>query len=95
MAEILRQAFDRIADAIGKLEHRKYHDQILAVCVEVNSLENDGDAVLRQALERIFREGADPLYVIKVKEIVENLEAAVDRCEDLANVLETILLKNA
>ena len=95
MAEILRRAFDRIADAIGKLEHRKFRDDILAVCVEVNSLENEGDAVLRQALEGIFQEGANPLYVIKMKEIVENLESAVDRCEDLANVLETILLKNA
>jgi predicted phosphate transport protein (TIGR00153 family) len=95
MAEVLRRAFDRVADAIGKLEHRKHRDEILAVCVEVNSLENEGDTVLRRALERIFRPGADPLHVIKIKEIVENLEIAVDRCEDLADVLETILLKNA
>ncbi|MDH4204752.1 MAG: DUF47 family protein [Desulfobacteraceae bacterium] len=95
MIAILQKAFDRISSAVGMLKDLKHRDAIFQICVEVNSLENQGDAVLRTSLERLFKGASDPFYVIKAKEIYESLEDAIDRCEDLSNVIETIIIKNA
>ncbi len=95
MLGIIRKAFEKITSAIGMLRDPKKANTILQLCVEVNSLENDGDALLRESLARLFREAPDPFYLVKAKEIYESLEEAADRCEDLANILETILIKNA
>ena len=95
MSRILRHAFKNVAEAIGMLRNPKQREEIQRLCVEVNRLENEGDAVLRLSLRRLFQDARDPLHVIKMKEIYENLEEAVDRCEDLADVIETILIKNA
>ena len=95
MLGIIRKAFEKISSAIGMLRDPKERKTILQLCVEVNSLENDGDTLLRESLARLFKEADDPFYLIKAKEIYESLEDATDRCEDLANVLETILIKDA
>ena len=95
MLVIIRNAFDKITSAIRMLREQKNYKTILQLCVEVNSLENEGDTVLRESLADLFRETSDPVYLIKAKEIYESLEEATDRCEDLANILETLLLKNA
>jgi predicted phosphate transport protein (TIGR00153 family) len=95
MLVIIRNAFDKITSAIHMLREQKNYRTILQLCVEVNSLENEGDTVLRESLARLFRETSDPIYLIKAKEIYESLEEATDRCEDLANIIETLLLKNA
>ena len=95
MLVIIQKAFDKISTAISMLRNQKQNETILQLCVEINSLENDGDALLRESLARLFRETTDPFYLIKAKEIYESLEEATDRCEDLANILETILIKNA
>jgi predicted phosphate transport protein (TIGR00153 family) len=95
MLAILQKAFDRISLAVGMLRDWKHREAIFQICVEVNSLENQGDAVLRASLERLFKGASDPFYVIKAKEIYESLEDAIDRCEDLSNVIETIIIKNA
>ncbi|MGH7354521.1 MAG: DUF47 domain-containing protein, partial [Candidatus Rokuibacteriota bacterium] len=63
--------------------------------VEVNRLENRADALLRETLAAMFEEEADPIEVIKWKEIYETLETVTDRCEDVANVIEGIILKMA
>ena len=68
---------------------------ILAQCIEVNRLENEADDALRLAISDLFEREKDPIRVIKEKEILETLESATDRCEDVANVLEGIVLKNA
>jgi len=64
-------------------------------CVEVNSLENEADRVSRDAIAQLFDQETDPIYIFKWKEIYETLETATDRCEDAANVLEGVALKNA
>jgi uncharacterized protein len=61
----------------------------------VNRLENVADSILRGALARLFREEKDPITVIKWKEIYETLESATDRCEDVANIIEGVLLENS
>jgi len=69
----------------------EYHVHIM----EVNRLENEADALLRDSLVALFEENADPIEVIKWKEIYETLEIVTDRCEDVANVIEGIILKMA
>jgi predicted phosphate transport protein (TIGR00153 family) len=95
MAAVLKSAFGLIAQAVTMLDDWKHKEAILKICIEVNSLENQGDVLLREALQRLFERQTEALYVIKAKEIYESLEEAIDRCEDLANIIETILIKNA
>ncbi len=64
-------------------------------CVEVNSLENEADRVCRDAIAYLFENEKDPITLLKWKEIYETLETTTDRCEDAANVLEGVALKNA
>lgn len=95
MAELLRRAIDLVLLALQRLRHMKQPEPILQTCVAINALENEVDAVLRQALARIFREEKDPLTVIKWKEILEYLESATDRCEDVAQIIEGVVLEHA
>lgn len=64
-------------------------------CIEINRLENEADRVTRDAIGRLFEEEKDPIAVIKWKEIYETLEDTTDSCEDVANILESVVLKNA
>ncbi|TFG67357.1 MAG: DUF47 family protein [Anaerolineales bacterium] len=57
-------------------------------------LENEGDTVFNQGLVKLFENGSDPVTIIKLKDFYKNLELATDRCEDVANVLEAIVVKN-
>jgi len=67
---------------------------ILAHCVEINRLENEADQVSQQAIARLFEHEKDPINLIKIKELFEFLERATDKAEDVADVLETVVLKN-
>ena len=73
----------------------KHANTISERCIEVNRLENQGDSILRQAVAGLFDKEKDPVAIIKWKEIYENLEIATDRCEDVANIIEGIVLENA
>ncbi|HET6421941.1 MAG TPA: DUF47 domain-containing protein [Geobacteraceae bacterium] len=70
-------------------------EDINRFCVEVNSLENEADRVCREAISQLFDEETDPIRLIKWKEIYETMERASDKCEDAANILESVVLKNA
>jgi predicted phosphate transport protein (TIGR00153 family) len=63
-------------------------------CMEINRLEDEADRIYREALADLFQTPADPLEVLKLKEVYEYLESAVDRCEDVADVLESIAIKS-
>jgi len=67
---------------------------ILSHCVEINRLENEADQVAQHAIARLFECEKDPINLIKIKELLEFLERATDKAEDVANVLETVVLKN-
>ncbi|MBI3020626.1 MAG: hypothetical protein HYY59_01310 [Candidatus Omnitrophica bacterium] len=71
------------------------HEDIIGHCIEINRLENLGDRLLREAFAALFDGNPDPLNVIKWRELYEVLESATDKCEDVANVIEGIVLKNA
>ena len=92
MAHILLQATRQIAEAMPRM--RDFGD-ISHFTVEVNRLENDGDRVVREAIASLFDAGIDPMIVIRWKDIFERLEDAIDSCERVANVLESIVIKNA
>ena len=80
--------------AIHKLKEKNYN-HVQDYCIEINRLENIVDRDFRDALGKLFEEVKDPVLIIKWKEIYEHLEDASDRCEDVANVLEAIVLKYA
>ena len=88
---ILRQA-EELTKAVALLEKQ---DGLLAHCVEINRLENMADSIARGAIGKIFETETDPVRLIKHKELLEVLEMATDKAEDAANVLETVVLKNA
>jgi predicted phosphate transport protein (TIGR00153 family) len=88
---ILRQA-EELTKAVALLEKQ---DGLLAHCVEINRLENMADSIARSAIGKIFETETDPVRLIKHKELLEVLEMATDKAEDAANVLETVVLKNA
>jgi hypothetical protein len=80
--------------AIHKLKEKNY-SHVQDYCIEINRLENRIDRDFRDALAKLFDEVKDPILIIKWKEIYEHLEDASDRCEDVANILEAIVLKYA
>jgi hypothetical protein len=92
LAKILMQSTAEIVKAIKVLEKP---DNILEHCIEINRLENEGDRLSRALIAQLFEEEKDPVQIIKWKEIIETLEIAIDKCEDVANVLETVTLKSA
>jgi len=95
LADILIKVTSEVSKAIPRLRHRKQLDQIPGHCIEINRLENEADAVLRSALGELFDHQVDIAEVIKWREIYEHMENATDRCEDIANVLEGVMIKRA
>lgn len=94
LAQSLVDNANTIHRAITELRNKKYsfvHD----LCIEINRLENEADRIFRRAIGNLFENIKDPILIIKWKEILEHLENATDRCEDVANILEGIVLKNA
>jgi uncharacterized protein len=82
--------------AVGCLKSNRNRDTVLDACREMHTLENESDTVYRRAVGRLFNApGADPIMVMKWKEIYERIEMAVDQCEDVSNILEAIQLKYA
>ena len=70
-------------------------DAILKICKEIDRLESDADRVMRSAMSKLFRDEADVRQLIKLKAIYELLEAVSDKCEDVANMIEGVVLENA
>jgi uncharacterized protein len=92
LAAILHEATGQVAAAVRTLGKQNH---ILSYCIEINRLENESDRVCRDLIARLFEQEKDPVQIIKWKEIIEVIETAVDKCEDVANVIETVTLKNA
>jgi predicted phosphate transport protein (TIGR00153 family) len=74
-------------------ESSRRSKEILDLCVEINSLENQADALFRTAIAELFRNGTDPLSVMKWREVYDKLEAATDIVEDVANTLEGVVME--
>jgi predicted phosphate transport protein (TIGR00153 family) len=95
LARCLVESADHVLSAVSGIRDLGKPNGILQHCIEINRLENVADGILRGALARLFREEKDPIAVIKWKEIYETLETATDRCEDVANIIEGVVLENS
>lgn len=95
LAQVVNKSAEEISKAVVKLKDMKNCQEILHHCIEVNRLENEADDAMNAAIERLFKSGWEPLEIIKLKELLENLEAAADKCEDVANIIEGIILRNS
>ena len=92
LAKIIKTSADEVVRALKALERRQ---GVAEPAVEINRLENEADRAHQAAVRRLFEEERDPVAIIKWKEILDFLEDATDRCEDVANVLEGVVVKHA
>ncbi len=92
LVEIVCDSIDRIVEALAALERR---DGVLELAARVKQLEHEADRVHQDAIVELFDQERDPIAVIKWKEIFDFLEAATDRCEDVADLLEGVVVKHA
>ncbi|NLL89603.1 MAG: DUF47 domain-containing protein [Dehalococcoidales bacterium] len=95
LSEIIVQAVAEVEKAVKCLSSRSELKKVIEHCVEINRLENKADAIYRAALGELFEDSNDTKYILKWREIYDHMESATDRCEDVANVLEGVALKNA
>jgi hypothetical protein len=93
LADILLDAVKVLQKAVGGLSDMKNARRILDYCIEIHRLENVGDDQSRRALANLFQ-GSDALHALKWKEIYDHVEEAIDKCEDVASILEGIVVKH-
>lgn len=93
-AKLIQAQGTQILAAIERLESKNLQ-LIRQNAMQINILENEGDQLLRRSLEDLFDNEKDPIMIIKLKEIYETLESVTDRAEDVANALETVVMKNS
>lgn len=92
LTRILASAVIEVSSAIHAMENP---DKALQHVIEINRYENESDRLCRTLIAQLFEEEKDPVQIIKWKEIFEVIETAVDKCEDVSNVIESVILKNA
>ena len=92
LVEHVARSAEVVSQAVTNLREKEHHEQALELCVRINELENTADATLRLALSELFVDGVDPIRLIKWKEVFELLEETTDRCEDVADSIENLLL---
>ena len=95
LADLNQMCCERVQTAVGMLSNMENADAILKVCGEIDQLESDADRVMRAAMSKLFRDESDVRQLIKLKAIYELLESVSDKCEDVANILESVVLENA
>jgi uncharacterized protein len=95
LADICQMSCDRVKTAVGLLTNVKRSEAILKCCEEIDRLESDADRVLRAALSKLFRDENDLKQVMKLRVIYDLLESITDRCEDVANIVEGIVIENS
>ncbi len=95
LADIALVCCERVQGAVSQLHSMDNAPTILKNCQEIDRLESDADRVMREAMSKLFREEQDVRQFIKLKAIYELLETVTDRCEDVANIIEGIVLENA
>ncbi|GAB3405121.1 DUF47 domain-containing protein [Massilia agilis] len=95
LAELCLACCEKVQSAVGMLHNMDNASRIVAICEEIDRLESDADHVMRAAMSKLFRDEPDVRNLIKMKAIYEILETVTDRCEDVANIIEGIIVENA
>ncbi|HKW16366.1 MAG TPA: DUF47 family protein [Terriglobales bacterium] len=92
LSKLVLAQCEQLGEAVA---HLRNNGDVIERCIEIKRLENEADVLSRQGIGRLFEAEKDALTLIKTKELLEVLETATDKAEDAANVLETVILKNA
>jgi len=95
LGEICQMCSERVRTAVMLLTNVRQGEAILKTCAEIDRLESDADRVMRAAMSKLFRDEPDAKQLIKLRSIYELLELITDRCEDVANTIEGIVLENS
>lgn len=95
LAETLCKAVGSLVLAVPLLSNMKHHLEIHRLCEEINTCENTGDDIYQNALAHLFHEQKDPIELIKLKEILGDIEEALDKCEQVANIIGGVVIKYA
>jgi len=95
LAEIIEHSAKEIHVAVSNMKDMKNAVRIREAIVRINSLENHADDIFDNAIADLFENEKNAVTIIKIKEILANMETATDKCEDVANVIETIIVKNS
>ena len=95
LSELIETSSQELHVAVSEFGGKRDLHKIKEACVRINSIENHADDVFNMAIANLFEQEKDAITIIKIKEILAALETATDKCEDAANVLQTILVKNA
>jgi hypothetical protein len=95
LAELCLSSCEKVQQAVGLLNNMSNAAKIVGICEEIDRLESDADHVMRAAMSKLFRDEPDVRNLIKLKAIYEILETVTDRCEDVANIIEGIVVENA
>ncbi len=95
LAELCQTCCEKVLASVSLLSNMNNAREILNICAEIDRLESDADHVMRAAMSKLFREEPDVRNLIKLKAIYEILETVTDCCEDVANIVEGIIVENA
>jgi predicted phosphate transport protein (TIGR00153 family) len=95
IADVLVKCCEKILRACELLSSMKNAKELLELCVAIGKLENEADSLYRRSIAELFKPGNDPLLVMKWRDVFDSLEAATDRCADVANVIEGVVLEYA
>ncbi len=95
LAELVLRCSERVQSAVGLMASMADAPAILKICQEIDKLESEADKVMRGAISELFRHESDVRQLIKLKAVYESLESATDKCQDVANVIESVVLENA
>jgi predicted phosphate transport protein (TIGR00153 family) len=95
LAELVLRCAEHVQSAVKLMVSMADAAAMLEICQDIDKLESEADKVMRDAVSRLFREESDVRQVIKLKAVYEALESATDKCQDVANVIESVVLENA
>jgi predicted phosphate transport protein (TIGR00153 family) len=94
-AKLIEESIMEVSKCISQMRQRNKNNEVLETCESINDLENKADELHRETLADMFRRNKRPIMIMKLREIYDTLENVTDRCEDVANILETIIIKNS
>jgi predicted phosphate transport protein (TIGR00153 family) len=95
LADICVECCEKVKSAVTLLSNMDNADAIMAICQDIDRLESDADHVMRAAMGRLFRDEPDVRELIKLRTVYEHLETVTDHCEDVANIIQGIVIENA
>ncbi|MBI5151899.1 DUF47 domain-containing protein [Candidatus Peregrinibacteria bacterium] len=94
-AHLFKEATDDFGEILECLEKQKYEGHLLKVKIRIHELEDQGDEIFSKAITKLFKEKSDPVLIVKLKDILENLEDSMDKIQKVADVVEGIIVKSS